>query len=297
MEKNETKPKETAKVAVDKAADAKEAVAESTQSEKPIEKTYGQMILSDDPTAVAVTVLVLLTSDENDAFLLRHSLRSLHQNLRGVAANVKVIGKKKPEWLAEDTWLDVSNATDSSSWNSIICRALTLVENERVILMTDRMFLLQPVNLADIALLKAEVSDNGNKTVKMVYDEMGTTKHKVWNYHANMPVLLYKRPLTEVLDFMLNKRKLVEFDLPTVYFNFVYPDIRPTLLDWSTDGWLLPVISEHPDLDRAKSFLATKKFMHIANKYGEEVVALLKFLTPSPLVCETDIENENPTED
>ncbi len=256
------------------------------------------VILSDDPTVEAVTVLVMLTCDENDAFMLRHCLRSLSKNLRGVSAEVKVIGRQKPHWLADSVWIDTGSDTSdhsNDSDNSLICRAVASVDTERIVLMTDRMFLIRPVNLADIAVLKAKVDTTGNRTVKLLFDAMGTTKHEVWNYQTNMPALFFKTPMLEVLHFMLNEKKTDDFHLPTVYFNLIYPDLRPLLLDWSHDGWLLPFVSKKPDIDSAfvKKLLATKKFMYIANNCGNEMVSLLKFLTPDYLSCETDIANED----
>lgn len=309
MKKNEDKPKEAAAVAKDAPADANAPVNQeqsAAKAEEPAaeadvpvteELVEGPHILSDDPTAEAVTILVMLTCDDDNAFMLRHSLRSLSRFLRGVSAEVKVIGREKPDWLPASAWLDVSDATDTSNWNSLVCRATTFVNTERIVLMTDRMFLIRPVNLADIAVLKAEVGTLGNKTIRQLYDLMGTTKREVWNYHTNMPALFFKSTLLQVIDYMFGHLKGDDFDLPTAYFNLIYPELRPTLLDWSHDGWLLPIVSEHPDIERAKTFFETKKFMHVASRCWQEVVSLLKFLTPDPSPFEADTENENSAKD
>ena len=84
----------------------------------------------------------------------------------------------------------------------------------------------------------------------------------------------------------------------TVYNNLLYSDMLPTLLDWRTDSWLLPVVSAHPSMERMKSFLVKKKFIWISpNSEGAEVVALLKFLTPDAAPCETDCTNADTVED
>ena len=118
-----------------------------------------------------------------------------------------------------------------------------------------------------------------------------------------MPLYVFRTQLAHVACFMDEKDAFTE-DLPTVYNNLLYPDLQPTLLDWATDGWLLPVVSAHPSMERMKAFLAKKKFICkkkfiwiSPNSEGAEVVALLKFLTPDAAPCETDCPNADPIED
>lgn len=240
-----------------------------------------------------VTVLVVATSAANNYLLLRHCLRSLRKNLRGVNAQVKVVGAERPDWIDCDTWL----ATVNGSLNMQIITAAISIKTERVIIMTDRMQLARPVSLADIALLKALPEGSNNKTAEWLNGRLGTTKHQLWNYDTHMPLYVYRSQLAKIACFM-DEEDAYDLHLPTVYNNLLYPDLQPTLLDWRTDSWLLPVVSAHPSMERMKSFLVKKKFIWISpNSEGAEVVALLKFLTPDATPAETDVPDANPAQD
>lgn len=302
MKKDDSITQKTAAVANDApAAPENETVQQPAKAEEPAEAAAGEIDPADDgpidehadPTLVPVMVLVVSISPANDFLLLRHCLRSLRKNLRGVKAEVKVIGSERPSWIDCDTWL----GTVKGDLNACIITAAISVKTERVIIMTDRMQLARPVSLADIALLKALPEGSNNKTVEWLYGRQGTTKHQVWNYDTHMPLYVFRTQLNHVVGFMAEENAFTE-DLPTVYNNLLYPDLQPTLLDWATDGWLLPVVSAHPSMERMKAFLVKKKFIWISpNSEGAEVVALLKFLTPDAAPCETDCPNADPIED
>lgn len=243
-----------------------------------------------------VTVLVVATSAANNYLLLRHCLRSLRKNLRGVNAQVKVVGAERPDWLDCDSWLSDA-AGEFNHLNELVARALPFVDTNRVILMTDRMQLARPVSLADIALLKAMPEGNDLPTLKVLAEQTKDDPRWLWNYLTNMPLYAFRKPLMAVLRF-LTEIGHEDLHLPTVYNNLLFPDMLPTLLDWRTDSWLLPVVSAHPSMERMKSFLTKKKFIWISpNSEGAEVTALLKFLTPDATPAETDVPDANPAQD
>lgn len=243
-----------------------------------------------------VTVLVVATSVANNYLLLRHCLRSLRKNLRGVDAQVKVVGAERPDWLDCDSWLSDA-AGEFNHLNELVARALPFVETNRVILMTDRMLLARPVSLADIALLKAMPEGNDLPTLKVLAERTKDDPHWLWNYQTHMPLYAFRHQLMGVVRY-LTEIGHEDLHLPTVYNNMLYPDLQPTLLDWRTDSWLLPVVSAHPSMERMKAFLVKKKFIWISpNSEGAEVVALLKFLTPDATPAETDVPDANPAQD
>ena len=306
MKKNEQQPQETAAVAADApAAQENEAAAQQpAQTEESAPDAGGEIAAADDgpidenqdPTFVPVTVLVVATSAANNYLLLRHCLRSLQKNLRGVDAQVKVVGAERPDWLDCESWLSDA-AGEFNHLNELVARALPHVETNRVILMTDRMLLARPVTLADIALLKALPEGNDLPTLKVLAEQTKDDPRWLWNYLTHMPLYAFRKPLMAVLRF-LTEIGHEDLHLPTVYNNLLYSDMLPTLLDWRTDSWLLPVVSAHPSMERMKSFLVKKKFIWISpNSEGAEVVALLKFLTPDAAPCETDCTNADTVED
>lgn len=303
MKENDSITQKAAAVANDApAAPENETAQQPAKAEEPAETAAGEINPADDgpidenqdPTLVPVTVLVVATSVANNYLLLRHCLRSLRKNLRGVDAQVKVVGAERPEWIDCDTWL----ATVEGSLNMQIITAAISIKTERVIIMTDRMQLARPVSLADIALLKAMPEGSNNKTVAWINERQGATKQQLWNYDTHMPFYAYRSQLAKIACLMDEEDALDDLHLPTVYNNLLFPDLQPTLLEWSTDSWLLPVVSAHPSMERMKSFLVKKKFIWISpNSEGAEVVALLKFLTPDAAPCETDCPNADTIED
>ena len=305
MKENDSITQKTAAVANDTpAAPENETVQQPAKAEEPAETAASEIDPADDgpidenqdPTFVPVTVLVVATSVANNYLLLRHCLRSLRKNLRGVDAQVKVVGAERPDWLDCDSWISDA-AGGFYHLNELVARALPFVETNRVILMTDRMQLARPVSLADIALLKAQPEGNDLPTLKVLAEQTKDDPRWLWNYQTNMPLYAFRKPLMAVLRF-LTEIGHEDLHLPTVYNNLLYSDLQPTLLDWSTDGWLLPVVSAHPSMERMKAFLVKKKFIWISpNSEGAEVVALLKFLTPDAAPCETDCPNADPIED
>lgn len=307
MKKDEKpQPQETAAVAADApAAQENEAAAQQpAQTEESAPDAGGEIAAADDgpidenqdPTFVLVTVLVVATSAANNYLLLRHCLRSLWKNLRGVDAQVKVVGAERPDWLDCNSWLSDA-AGEFNHLNELVARALPFVETNRVILMTDRMLLARPVSLADIALLKAMPEGNDLPTLKVLAERTKDEPHWLWNYLTHMPLYAFRHQLIGVVRYLIEIGH-EDLHLPTVYNNMLYPDLQPTLLDWRTDSWLLPVVSAHPSMERMQSFLVKKKFIWISpNSEGAEVVALLKFLTPDATPAETDVPDANPAQD
>lgn len=292
--KNESKPKKSAKVAADTAANEQNTTAavENTAAENQEPATESNDSLTQDvknaAAAVPVTVVVLLTSPGNDALMLRHCLRSLAKNLRGVDATVLVVGKVKPSWLDAESFIECSDTTSRR-----VALAVEQAETERIVLMTDRMHLIRPVLLSEIAVLKAD--EKPTDTTKMLSEVL--PGKKFYNFDVQMPVMMLRSPLKDLLEYAEKKFK-PGYDIPTVYFNLVYPDFLPIIVNWSGDGWVLPVVSANPDQKKVEKFLATKKFIYFyESAEGERIVSTMKFLTPDPTEFEADAKNENPVED
>lgn len=306
--KNESKTKQSAKVAADTAAneqnttaaventaaenqepatESDDSVTQEVKNEAAAEPVTTQEV-KNEAAAVPVTVVVLLTSPGNDALMLRHCLRSLAKNLCGVDATVKVVGKVKPSWLDEESFIECSDTT-----NRRVALAVEQAETERIVLMTDRMHLIRPVLLSDIAVLKAD--EKPTDTTKML-DEVLPGK-KFYNFDVQMPVMMLRSPLKEILEYAEKELK-PGFDIPTVFFNLIYQGFRPIIVNWSSDGWVLPVVSANPDQKKVEKFLATKKFIYFfESAEGERIVSTMKFLTPDPTEFEADVKNANPVED
>ena len=309
VKKNESKTKQSAKVAADTAANeqnttaaVENTAAENQESATESDNSVTQEVKNEaaaepndsvaqkfqEAATVPVTVVVLLTSPGNDALMLRHCLRSLAKNLCGVDATVKVVGKVKPSWLDAESFIECSDTT-----NRRVALAVEQAETERIVLMTDRMHLIRPVLLSDIAVLKAD--EKPTDTTKML-DEVLPGK-KFYNFDVQMPVMMLRTPLKEILEYAEKELK-PGFDIPTVYFNLLYQGFRPIIVNWSSDGWVLPVVSANPDPKKVEKFLETNKMIYFfESAEGERIVSTMKFLTPDPTEFEADVKNANPVED
>lgn len=305
--KNESKTKQSAKVAADTAANEQNTTAAvdntAAENQEPATESNNSVTqevkneaaaeptqeVKNDAAAVPVTVVVMLTSPGNDALMLRHCLRSLAKNLCGVDATVKVVGKVKPSWLDAESFIECSDTT-----NHRVALAVEQAETERIVLMTDRMHLIRPVLLSDIAVLKAD--EKPTDTTKMLA-EVNLPGTKFYNFDVQMPVMMLRSPLKDLLEYA-EKNFKPGFDIPTVYFNLIYQGFRPIIVNWSSDGWVLPVVSANPDQKKVEKFLATKKFIYFfESAEGERIVSTMKFLTPDPTEFEADVKNANPVED
>lgn len=118
------------------------------------------------------------------------------------------------------------------------------VETERIILMDDQHLLLTPVSIYDIGVKKYRKT--GNSIVP----------------ETRMPVLMHKsvlQPLLESLDI-----DAPDAEVAAVYLGSVNLSVTPIVLDdWRNDPWLLPIVSEKPNVEVLRTWTAKKKFAWI----------------------------------
>ena len=196
----------------------------------------------DDEGCEAV-VVVIVESDEQRALLAAASVK---KNLVGVDALVVRLGMKDGCTLLQALYRLLTEGT----------------RQERIVLMTDQMLLLNPVTLSDIGVLKA---------VKVGTSEQGDD---ILDYNVRMPQLMHRSVLLPML------KEAVELyphtDISDAYTPGAYPAVRPlTVGDWHSDPWLLPVVSENPPLAAIAAFARWKKFAYVSAQSWRK--ALLKF--------------------
>ncbi|MBR7043417.1 MAG: hypothetical protein IKI18_04495 [Prevotella sp.] len=280
--KNESKPKQVAAVAPDAPATEQETTVElaTAENQEPAPEAASK-VKEDDPTNVPVSLLVFQTAQ--NGHLLRYVLRSVARNLCGVDCELRVVGTEKPEWLREESWLQAEG-----EGIEVVKNAIAAVETERVVLMTDRMVLLRPVLLSDIEVLKAApLGHKPTPTMEWLIAQQGTTKHQVFDFDTLMPVLVWKKQVLALIETLPAEAK--DLDIATIYFNFLMAGMLPIFIDWRTDGWLLPLVSDNPNMERVHQLLDKKKFLHVArNSESDGVMQLLKFRLPDPLSCEIE---------
>lgn len=250
----------------------------------------------ESPEAPCVAFVVVHTEQRDDSLLLRHCLRSLRKNLRQVDSAIVVVGPRQPRWLADGNYRQADAVTPA-----VILDACPS-EAGRIVVMTDRMHLANPVMPADIAVLKALPEPKDLDTIQLLQQLTGNTDHPWHDYDVKMPAMLLRTPLQQFsaelpadsMSCAVSAESLAR--LVTLYFNAVYPDVIPLRTDWKTDSWLVPVVSRSPRPAAVNEYLKYKKFIYIyPTADGPQVTALLKFLTPDRAPWETDYAD--PSED
>lgn len=264
--------------------------AEVLQQEAPVEQPQVEQPqppieeIEDDPTAVKLTILIVCTQIGGE--LLRYCLRSL-QNLRGIDADIKVVGTDKPAWLPHEMFIFVESA-GSIPYAEMINGALSSEWN-RVVLMTDRIFILNPVTFADIAINKAlpERPDKNNNAVRILkaLDFDG----RIEDYCTQTPLYAFRSQLQEVLIAMTGT-KIPTTDIATVYCNLMYRDVKPLYLNWRNDPWIIPIVTEKPSKSVVMDYVKRKKFLYM-QRCNEHLLDILATLFPTP--CEAEIPDEN----
>ena len=183
-----------------------------------------------------VTVVIIAANEAHGAL----AARSVKQNLKGVDCQIECL-PQGVNTLAETLQLFIDHRSSA----------------ERIVLMTDKMLLLNPVTLADIAVIK------GKRYGERI------------DYDLRMPIMLHRSVLQVFLPEMI--AEYPHGNLVSLYFEAVYGDIRPIdPLEWNKSCWLLPVISKNPPIDVVKKWAETQKFLFVSKQSWSD--DLVKFL-------------------
>lgn len=133
---------------------------------------------------------------------------------------------------------------------------------ERIVVMTSEMALLNPVTLADIAILKATAASKpAGESFPLTYG----------------PAMYHKSVLERLLPWMVREKP--HGNIMAEYAVRVYAGVRPIILNvWTTDPFFLPVVSANPPLALLRQYAAWKKFLYVQNhdQWPEDVVKLME---------------------
>ena len=170
---------------------------------------------SDGEGCESVTVLIVINNQVYGSLMAA----SVRQNLYGADADVQI-------------------AVQKGTLIETVLNHLPDVQTERIILMTEGMFILNPVTICDIGVWKMPMD--------------------------RMPMLYHKSVLTEVLTYL--KRNYPYADIADSYHDLTRNyDILPLPAgDWHTEPWLLPVVSNDPSIEVLSKYAQWKKFMHVS---------------------------------
>lgn len=188
----------------------------------------------------SVTVIIVGSTEK----ICELVARSVKKNLRGVDADIHVV------YLGEH----------GNTLAEVLQGHLPHIHTERILVMVESMFILQPVTLYEIGCLKAR--------------RIG----KAVTFDTQMPVMMRKSVLQELLPEVIQERP--HASVVEEYFRTAYPDVKPIVKDdWTKTDWLLTLVSENPNIGRVRKWTETQRFMHVGDRsWTQEVWELLKEL-------------------
>lgn len=224
---------------------------------------------------------------------LKYALRSIETHFRNMDYNVVVIGDCE-DWFEELTinHIDmpvVSNNPQEDVINKIKEVLLSDMVADNIIWTNDDIYFVSPVEPCDIETLKIDgnlkddgragiYSDNRNRTI----DLLTSKKLPLRNFATHTPVMYNKNRLIELFEAIpeLNEGGYL---FSSVYFNFHYPNHKPTQTDWKTDNWSLRLVSSNPPLNVFNKLIGSKKFLNNAEQgYSAVLTDYLETSFPEP---------------
>ena len=233
---NETKETQTSQEQSENTQPVETAPAVDTNPEAGADVDRPEDTPADGAGFEGVTVVIIETNEQH-ALLAAESVK---KNLKGV--DCLVVRLALGELTLPQALLRFINEASSA---------------ERIVLITDQMLLLNPVTLADIAVIK------GKYTGEAV------------DYEQRMPVMLHRSVLQDFLPAMI--AEYPHGNLVSLYFEAVHGDIRPIDPgEWNKSCWLLPVISKNPPVDVVAKWAETQKFLYVSQQSWSD--DLVKFL-------------------
>ena len=217
---------------------------EQPESGEPSGASTG-IVLTDGPGTEFMNVIILTDlSDKSSAERASLAEKTVCKNLVGAHGEIIVMDRKN------------------------LKSELPGIASERIILMDDRMFILNPVTPAEIATVKAiRVSENEGEHLERF---------------TGMPIVVYKSVLLNLLEQGIECSMLTVEDIAEVYFNHAYPvsSISPIIVvrdgkntsRWSEEPWLLPVVSDKPNVKSLEKYAATQRFLFIRRTPAPQTV-------------------------
>lgn len=235
--KNEKQNSEAPQEQPESAQPMESAAAADTTTEAGADVDQPEDAPADGEGFEGVTVVIIETN-EQCALLAAESVK---KNLRGV--DCLVVRLELGELSLPKALLRFINEASSA---------------ERIVLMTDQMILLNPVTLADIAVIKGKGGDG------------------VWNYEYRIPVMVHRSVLKDFLPEMSDNIDSYNGFI-NLYFGNVHSDIYPVdITKWNESCWLLSVVSKNPPIDVVEKWAETQKFLYVSEQSWSD--DLVKFL-------------------
>lgn len=210
-------------------------------------------------------------------------------------ANLVIIGDREDWFSDEITVIEHQRTSDNPQIDTMEKLKLAIESpevTERFIWTNDDIYLVNRISLAHIEIpkvlgdlnpknFKGVYAENMSRTI-MLLDKFGLPK---LNYGTHTPVIFEKFKLAEMLERFPEAESGVLFS--SLYFNSQAFSAHPVVLDWKTDQFLLPVISQNPDEQKAQELLRRKVFLNnTVSGYSAWLEKFLERMFPEPSIFE-----------
>lgn len=225
---------------------------------------------------------------------LMYVLRSIFANAR-FPGKIIIIGDKE-DWFSEEVTVIPHTRISDNPQIDTIERLKVAIDSELVtdkfIWTNDDIYFVSPVLLADIEVLKVKgiltpESFNGTYRENMARTIELLGGGEIPDFETHTPVLFEKEKLITLFE-KYPELSTEGYLISSIYFNVLYPDYIPMLLNWKEDQCLLPVVSQGWDINVFNKLISKKKFLNNAESgYSEVLIDRLNEMFPD----KTDLED------
>jgi len=196
---------------------------------------------------------------------LLYAIRSIAKNFKEVDYQLVVIGDKE-DWFSDDILFIEHECISSNPQADVLNKLLMVLINENVcedfIWSNDDIYFVSQTSVEDIQVLKISgllKNESNNQTLynanrARTIDRLLSKQLPIRNFDTHLPFFFEKGKMMEVIEAfpeMLSQGLLMS----SMYFNFhVDPETETEKLDWSSDKWMLRVISSLATEDKKQTF-------------------------------------------
>lgn len=236
-----------------------------------------------------ITVVIPYRDDKAKGDELRYALRGWAKHL--VGCRVVIVGDA-PAWLAKEVVHIAADDPSDNAQENTTAKLMAAIASDEVpetfILSCDDIYPATFLTISDIDIPKANGPLENKSTLgghyrKTVADTLAVLRKKgfaqPWDYDTHTPYMFSKDILAEVLEtYGSGDMTLL---IPTLYFNHLYPDLVPILIDGGVGRkactqFVGRVYRKNPNMEVLREAAANRKFINHNNDGYEGCMEVLK---------------------
>lgn len=248
--------------------ETKEVLKKMTEEVAAAPVSTSEKVLTNDHTTIVIPYSKSIAKGKE----LLYALRSWAKHLR-FGTNIVVIGDRE-DWFSEEILFIPHESTSDNPWIDRQDKLHLAISSpdvtERFVWAECNTYLVNPISLAHIELPKVLSELNPAKCTGINADCVSDTilllknaKLASLDYDTGIPVLFEKQSLGAMFE-RFPELASGAYQLTSVYFNSLQHLTMPVALNWQTDSFLLPIVSQRPNEAKVDELLAKKTFLHNA---------------------------------